>query len=760
MSNKQEEFQEKIKILDLYDVLIKDFFELSSKYLPGPLKNAKNETLESANLNAKKKYTLEQLEDKYFFQTGAMNHLFHYLKESNSRNKNDNSFELIGTLFYSAGQLTQKVYDGFTTKGYYSLIIYGYCCLEYFCYLYKKDANSEFPKNYFNTDNYINFNKYLKDKDLSEMIKNVYNTFKDNIYPGNKKVKNENTKALINHFLNSMNNHNFKVDCELYIEKQKMKLSKREQKRQKKNKEEEKKIPENEEKQEQTENRNIQGKTKEEEEKKEEKEVEVKKEEAKENEEEKQDINEEEEEKIKKSEEEKKEETKDEVTKEVDIKEDKKKTEEAEEEEKKEKIEEDKEKNEESQDNREKNEESKEEGKKEENIDDETSAEKMKPKHEENELNIKNIKNEQHAQENRDKDTTTDNSEHKSKAEPKKDETNIINKENEILCDKNEDELKLEKINNVDNYSNNDNKINLNKMEAKPDSEDKNELNLENMKTIKESIVSDQTISENIKKAFNLIFDLQTKQEEKNKQLEKEIKNLEIKNKILMDNQKKMWNYLNLLANGRDMIKSIIFYLYEYFGLKEQGDKKETFTQLTEIYAKLKTNEFDSKLNNLNKETLLHFLELLLFHKNFLNKVLHRQFAIVDIENEKNDESNLKLGAEYSFNSFFENLEFFVENTIKANDIQKLIDQAYKEYMTDENLPEGLKYEEGKIFKKAEENYIPVMAKSDIELVFNFLNEIEIDSEKFGKLCEAKTWDKAESSEFIPTPTFYNSTKI
>ena len=122
------------------------------------------------------------------------------------------------------------------------MIIYGYCCLEYFCYLYKKDANSEFPKSYFNTDNYTNFNKYLKDNNLSQTIKNVYNTFKDNIFPGNKKMKNENIKFLIEHFLNSMNSHNFKEDCELYIQKQKMKLSKKEQRRQKKTRERKKKF--------------------------------------------------------------------------------------------------------------------------------------------------------------------------------------------------------------------------------------------------------------------------------------------------------------------------------------------------------------------------------------------------------------------------------------------------------------------------------------------------------------------------------------
>ena len=435
---------------------------------------------------------------------------------------------------------------------------------------------------------------------------------------------------------------------------------------------------------------------------------------------------------------------------EVDTKEDKKKIEETKKK-KREKIDEDKEKNEEIQDNGKKNEESKEEGKKEGNINNVTIAEKMKTKHEKNELNIKNIENEQHTQERRDKDTTINSSEYKSVAEPKKDETIITNNENKILYDKKNDGLILEEINNKLDYANNDNKINLNKMEAKPDNEDKNKkLNLKKLETLQKSIMSDQTISDNIKDAFNLLIDLldlQTKQEEKIKQLEDTIKSMKIekieqdkKIENLMDNQKKMWNYLNLLANGRDMKKSIIFYLYEYFGLNRKEVEKDTFVQLTEICAKLKTNEFDSKLNNINKETLLHFLELLLFNKNFLNKVLHRQFAIVDIKNEKNDESDLGLRAEYSFNSFFENLVFFTEKTIKENDIQKLIDQAYKEYMANEKLPEGLKYAEGKIFKKEDEKFIPVMTKDDILLVFNFLNEIEINNEKFSKLCESKTW--------------------
>ena len=454
---------------------------------------------------------------------------------------------------------------------------------------------------------------------------------------------------------------------------------------------------------------------------------------------------------------------------EVDTKEDKKKIEETEEK-KKEKIDEDKEKNEEIQDNGKKNEESKEEGKKEGNINNVTIAEKLKLKYEENELNVKNIENEQLTQESRDKNTTINIAEYKSVAEPKKEETNITSNENKILYDKKNDGLILEKINNKLDYANNDNKINLNKMEAKPDNEDKDKkLNLKKIETLQKSIMYDEKISDNIKDAFNILIDLldlQTKQEEKIKQLEDTIKSMKIekieqdkKIENLMDNQKKMWNYLNLLANGRDMIKSIIFYLYEYFGLNRQGVEKETFVQLTEIYAKLKANEFDSKLNNFNKETLLHFFELLLFNKNFFNKVLHRQFAIVDINNEKNDESNPKLRAEYSFNSFFENLEYFVENTIKVNDIQKLIDQAYKEYMADEKLPEGLKYAEGKIFKKEDEKFIPVMTKDDIKLVFNFLNEIEINNEKFGKLCESKKWEKAESSEAIPTPIFYNSAK-
>ena len=53
-----------------------------------------------------------------------------------------------------------------------------------------------------------------------------------------------------------------------------------------------------------------------------------------------------------------------------------------------------------------------------------------------------------------------------------------------------------------------------------------------------------------------------------------ELEKVKNNNNILMENQKKLWNYLNLFSNRREIIQSIIFNLYEYFGLEGQ---KETF---------------------------------------------------------------------------------------------------------------------------------------------------------------------------------------
>ena len=291
-----------------------------------------------------------------------------------------------------------------------------------------------------------------------------------------------------------------------------------------------------------------------------------------------------------------------------------------------------------------------------------------------------------------------------------------------------------------------------------------NNSSLESIKAIRQSIINDKEIPEKAINAFNILFNVVNKLSgdiqalQNNIQaLQNNIRGLQNNNDILMNNQKKLWNYLNLLANGRDMIKSIIFYLYNYFGLKGEN---ETFKQLERILAKLKTDELDSKLNGLSKSNLIKFLNLLFFFKNFFNKVLHREFAIQDIQKESNNESNLKIMSEYSFISFFKNLEYFFDKTIKESDIQKMIDQANKDYINDNKLPEELKYMKGKIFEENGDEYKPTLNKLEINSVFEFLDGIVIGEQKFGILCENKIWKKDDDlNERVPTPVFYNSNK-
>ena len=283
------------------------------------------------------------------------------------------------------------------------------------------------------------------------------------------------------------------------------------------------------------------------------------------------------------------------------------------------------------------------------------------------------------------------------------------------------------------------------------------EINLNYLDNLRNSILKDQAVPTSLINTFTKIFDvfnkmatkdiehsLKTKRLEGNiytlnskiNELNEEIKTLKNKNTDLMNNQKKLWKYLNLLSNGGDMTKSIIFFLYNYFGLE---GKKDSFDQIGELLAKLNINELDGKLINITKDKLKEFLLFSFFSKNFLNKVLHREFALIDIDKQENGVDNLTLMAGYSFVSFFENLSFFVEKTVYDKDIQKMISQAYKEYTDDTNLSEHLKYEEGKIFQMSVEKiFKPVFCKSDIRSTYDFLNQIKIEGKEFGSLCEEK----------------------
>lgn len=242
--------------------------------------------------------------------------------------------------------------------------------------------------------------------------------------------------------------------------------------------------------------------------------------------------------------------------------------------------------------------------------------------------------------------------------------------------------------------------------------------------------------------------------EEKYSKLSKEIDAIKKNNKILMNNQRKLWNYIDLLSNGRDMIKSIIFHLYQYFGLK---GKEKPFHQLCEILQSLQSDELNEKLKNINNEKFNQFLLLSFFLKNFLNKFLHREFKLENISIDEDDKSVLKIIPDQTFDSFFTSLETFVEEAKINNQIQELISQTIEDYLKDESLSEELKYKDGKIFIENQNKFVPVLNKEDITSIFNFLKGIKINGKDFGELCENKIWKEDFIDDFINVPQFYNS---
>ena len=180
------------------------------------------------------------------------------------------------------------------------------------------------------------------------------------------------------------------------------------------------------------------------------------------------------------------------------------------------------------------------------------------------------------------------------------------------------------------------------------------------------------------------------------------------------------------------MIKSIVFNLYGYFGL--QGEK-EMFYQLSQILKSLKTDDLNNKLNDISKEKLNQFLLLSFFLKNFLNKVLHREFAIKEINIDENDAKALKFKPETSFNSFFRHLCDFIDKTIYENQIQILISKAIEDYMDDTKLSDELKYQKGKISEDDSSIFRPILKKEDI-MISNFLKNIKFRGKRFDELCE------------------------
>ena len=564
--------EEPQKTKSLFDAVILDMYQLSEKILTKEFNIAKENVSKPIREKKGENYDIKNLEDKSYFQTAVLDSILFSLETNSLENRE--TFNFVKKFISSAISLIQEKYDEISLKNIYSLVIYGYTCLECFSYLLKTQSSNDFPRGSFKPDNYTNLNSYLLSNKQIQIMKSVYNSFRDNFFTGKKKSKKEEVeKTIRKDFLNLIENYDFKKDCEDFTKRK---------------------------------------------------------------------------------------ETKD----------------------------------------------------------------------------AKNQKNSNEKEKSNEKKSSSETKEKNIRLE------NLFDIKESLLKD---EKIPKKLIDTIDLLFNEISSLT-------------NQLGLKSKES--EQLKQDFLIkTEQLeKKTQQLEEQLEKKTQQFEEQLEKNSEDIQIlqrKNEILMNNQKKLWNYLNLLSNGRDMIKSIIYYLYNYFEMKGE---KDAFNQLKEIMQKLGTKELDSKINNIDKSKLEKFLLLSFFLKNFLNKVLHREFVIEDIQNGDNNEEDLKLMSEYSFTSFFINLEKFIEQTILENDVQKMISQAYKDYIADGNLPDVLKYQEGKIFEENGGKHKPVLNRSDIDSVFNFLNKIKINEKSFGTLCENKIWKKDDGFyENLPIPIFFNS---
>ena len=123
-----------------------------------------------------------------------------------------------------------------------------------------------------------------------------------------------------------------------------------------------------------------------------------------------------------------------------------------------------------------------------------------------------------------------------------------------------------------------------------------------------------------------------------NKALKNEVKilkdkdsELEQKCNDLKEDIFELKNYFNLIANGRDIIKSFIYYLYKYLGLS--GDQKND-QKLSRIITEIQSRKIPKSKINIEQDILQKFLYLDYFFNKFFNKIVHR-----DGNDEVNDSS-------------------------------------------------------------------------------------------------------------------------
>ena len=305
----------------------------------------------------------------------------------------------------------------------------------------------------------------------------------------------------------------------------------------------------------------------------------------------------------------------------------------------------------------------------------------------------------------------------------------------------------------VKNIENRDNNINMSSISTENDikietNDDEIALNLIT------STQADPKLKQVLMMLYNLYKNVKNKRNEQGKKIENlelEVNNLKDENKEIINNQIALWNSFQFISNGRDIWKSIVFYFYQYLGLKDNGSN--TYTKLSSILKALKDKELKEKtiINNVDVNKLSQFFYLEFFLNKLLNKIVHRNIKYSSPESNR----KAKLIPTYSFEEAFKNIKLFINSTIKDNEIQVLIKDTIDDYIKDSEIENILKYDETNLFLKKNNEYHALLTESDINNLEQFFKDIKVGNKTFCELCETKKWTKGVGDIILEKPVFH-----
>ena len=272
--------------------------------------------------------------------------------------------------------------------------------------------------------------------------------------------------------------------------------------------------------------------------------------------------------------------------------------------------------------------------------------------------------------------------------------------------------------------------------------------------------------------------ELEEKNEKKMKELEEKnkkdieninnniISNLNTKIENLEKNQLLLFHQISMHQTSRDISKSINYYFYQYLNLRRVNTN--SFEKLKAILNYIEEKDED-KLKKLKsrgameipddlKQKLADYFRVHFFVNKVSNKIVHRNFTEEQkkILESKKEKEFVPLIPSFEFDQCFDSLEYFVENSIKNEQVKAAMEFVYDDkYCKDKELMSIKessketsketqdKTKTGVIYK--DENGINInMDKNDLEQVRNYFKNIIIEEKPFVDLCNNKTWDQEE----------------